>query len=636
MLVLDRFVSMYIPESPKPLRNPAPLERIPGLTEQQIESLKAHWIVSIQELVALGEMPSTKRGLANLLGVTETELGALIKLARRQLSQMRGMEDTDDAALDELEYASGALEPAPEMRAKLEYERIPYEAPFPPALSYADELPPIRNQGARGTCVAYAAAAVREFLEIQRLKRLKKKVNPKRIDLSEQFIYWWCKEKDGLPTVSGTYPSLGLQCLLEAGAPTEKTWPYNPTPTPENEGQGPPPKKALEEAKRYRLGKIIHLRPDDIESMKAALLQGKSVMITIPIVASWFRSRMTRKFGKINLPLPEEKVIGAHALALIGYVDDATAPGGGYFILRNAWKPWGMKNPLGPGLGTIPYAFLQEYNTIADVGAPFIEADVYVRDNEEDRGEAPSRGLTFNSPDIWVRHQRDDKEEHQPPRAGEKHWIYVRAWNLGPEKATDVLAEVFVAPASPSIWPDMWQSLGVVELRDIEPGGNVVGSISWTPDEKTPQRLLVRLQSAEDPAQHEWAVRYDNNIAQKNIIHLQMRPGETRTITFPLFGLPGELTLRAVRVDRRDFRGGRLQLRIEQGQNFRGDETGNEDEVLKDLACQATETRTASLTIRINPNATSEDGGAIVIRQKYRKVLVGQMMVRIEIEQAST
>ncbi len=622
---------MYIPESPKPLRNPAPLERIPGLTQQQLETLKAHWIVSVQELVALGELPSAKRGLATLLDIPETELDALIKRARRQLSQMRGEDDEEDAALDEVEYASGALEPTPTMRAKVEYERIPHETPFPPALSYADELPPIRNQGARGTCVAYAAAAVREFLEIQRLKRLKKKVDPKRVDLSEQFIYWWCKEKDGLPTVSGTYPSLGLQCLLEVGAPTEKTWPYNPTPTPDNEGQGPPPKKALEEAKRFRLGNVIHLRPDDIESMKAALLQGKSVMITIPIVASWLRSRMTRKFGKINLPLPDEQVIGAHALALVGYVDDETAPGGGYFIVRNAWKPWGLKNPLGPGLGTIPYAFLQKHNTIADVGVPLIEADVYIRDNEEDQGDAPSRGLTFNSPDIWVRHKRDDQEEHQAPLAGEKNWIYVRAWNLGPEQATDVRAQVFVAPASPSIWPDMWQLLDTIKLGKIDPGESAVGSMAWTPDKEIPQRLLVRLQSAEDPAQHEWAVRYDNNIAQKNIIHLQMQPGESRTITFPLFGLPGELTLRALRVNRRDFRGGHLELRIEQGQAYREKEPEHEDAVLKDLACQATETRTASLTIRINQQASSKDGGPIILQQKYNKVLVGQMMVWVEI-----
>jgi hypothetical protein len=505
------------------------------------------------------------------------------------------------------------------------------ETPLPPALSFSDDLPPVRNQGERGSCVAHAAAAVREFLEIQRLKRSHTPFDLRKIDLSEQFIYWWCKREDGLPEVSGTYPYLGMKCLLEAGVAREETWPYNPEPGPGDEGQGPPPPGAIEEARRYRIRRVIHLRPDDIDSMKAALMQGKSVMITIPMYDSWYRSGATRQYGKINLPLPEETEVGAHAMTLVGYVDDENTPGGGYFILRNAWKPWGMHNPLGRGLGTIPYDFLRKHNTIADTGELLISADVYIRDNEEDEGEAPSRGLTFNSPDIWVRQAQDGIPVHQRPVNNAENWLYIRVWNKGPETATRVRAEAFSAPVSPSIWPEMWQPIGEIEFPDIAAGESALAALSWQPETRGQRRFLVRLNSVEDPARHQWAVRYDNNIAQKNLVQIDLEPGESTTLTFPIYGLPKELTLRHIRVDRSDFRRGRIGLEISRGQYFREQSMETEDQVLKAFAEQATETRTATLTIQMDKRATASDGGRIIISQKYSNVLIGRMLVEVNV-----
>ncbi len=623
---------MFIPQTPIPIKNPIPLNEIIGLNQAQIDKLTSHWIISTQEFLALTELSSTKERLARLLEMEISELDKIAALTRKQMATMRDGEALAGTELKEIEYASGAIPPPTTMRERIEYEVIPIESPPPPALSYTDELPPVRNQGDRGSCVAHAAVAVREFMEIQHRKRSNASLNLQRIDLSEQFIYWWCKKEDGLPEVSGTYPSLGMQCLVEAGVATEKSWPYNPTPTPENEGQGPPPQKALAEAKRYRIQRVIHLRPDDIDSMKAALLQGKSVMITIPMFDSWFRSTATRRFGKINLPLPEETDVGAHAMALVGYVDDERTPGGGYFILRNAWKPWGELNPLGEGLGTIPYDFIRKHNTLADTGELIVAADVYIRDNESDKGEVPSRGMTFDSPDIWVRRKKDGRSEHQTPTARRKNWIYVRAWNSGPDTATNVQAEVLVAPASPSIWPNMWQKVGVCQFSDIHPGQNAVTTLAWQPADSTFYRILVRLNSDQDPAQHQWAIRYDNNIAQKNQIHLALKPGESKKITFPLFGIPDELTLRYIRVDRKHFRRGQIDLQICEGQRFRNEPAGTEEQVLQKFAGQATEQRTATLTITMNKKAGVADGGKIIIGQQYSDVLIGRMLIEVEVK----
>ncbi len=621
---------MLFPQSPEPIKNATPIDDMAGLTTEQIETLKAHWIISIQEFLALTEIPSTRNELAQMLGVDGRDLDKLAQTARKHLSLMRDGSEALMETLAQIEYYSGVLMPPVRLREET-YETLPLETAFPPAITYSDELPPTRNQGDRGTCVAHAAAAAREFLEIRRLKRNHEDYNPGDIDLSEQFIYWWCKKADGLPDVSGTYPYLGMKCLLEIGAARESTWPYNPAPSPDNEGQGPPPEEALAEAGHYRIARIIHLRPDDIDSMKAALLQGKPVLITIPMFDSWYRSSATRQYGKINLPLPEEKEVGAHAMILIGYVDDDTAPGGGYFILRNSWKPWGMQNPMGRGLATLPYDFLRKHNSLADTAELPITADVYIRDNAEDKGDAPSRGLTFNSPDIWVRHQQDGRAEHQQPDADAENWLYIRAWNKGPETATRVRAEAFIAPVSPSIWPEMWQPLGELEFPDIPPGENAIAALPWQPEQRGHHRFLVRLSSVEDPARHHWAVRYDNNIAQKNLVQVALKPGQSTTLTFPIYGLPKELTLRHIRVDRSEFRRGRIDLQISRGQFYREQPYETEDQVLKAFDGQATETRTATLTITMDKRATAADGGAIVISQRYSSVLIGRMLVQVQV-----
>jgi len=625
---------MFAPHSPTPIKNAIPLTRLKGLSAEQIQQLHQRWIISVQEFAALVEMPSARPKLADILKIEASDLQQMADSAQSQLAPMRG-ETGPDKRLLKATYRSGALPLPATLRGSTKFEIIPHEAPMPPALSYSDDLPPLRDQGDRGTCVAHAAAAVREFMEIQQRKRTGDKVQKEKIDLSEQFIYWWCKEKDKLPDVSGTYPNLGLQCLAEAGAPTETTWPYNPTPTPGDESQGPPPKAAIEEAKRYRVSQVIHLNPHDIESMKAALLQGKSVMIAIPIFDTWFNSQATRRYGKINMPLPDEDQFGAHTVALVGYVDDDAAPGGGYFLLRNSWKPWGMENPLGRGLGAIPYAFLQQFNTLADTIDLPAAADVYIRDNEKDAGEAPSRGLAFNSPDIWLRQKKDGKTQHEQPQPGRQSFVYARVWNKGPGDVSRVLVKLFAAPASPSIWPDMWQPIGETTLDHLAAGKNAITALAWTPTDAGPYRFLARLDAAEDPARHLWAVRYDNNIAQKNLLTMTLHPGESRTLRFPLYGLPQALTLRNLHIDRGAFRKGSLTLNIEKGQKQRGAQIMREDAVLRTFAKGATEMRNAQLTITMAATATPKDGGRILISQMDGETLIGRMMVEVKVAAAS-
>ncbi len=57
--------------------------------------------------------------------------------------------------------------------------------------------------------------------------------------------------------------------------------------------------------------------------------------------------------GVVDMPHPDERVVGGHAVMAVGY-DDAVKR----FIVRNSWGiRWGMK-----GYFTMPYAYLADRN----------------------------------------------------------------------------------------------------------------------------------------------------------------------------------------------------------------------------------------------------------------------------------
>jgi len=615
--------------SPKPIANPAPLDRV--LSDDHIASLKAYWITSIQEFLAVAELPDGRHQLAQVLGVDDDQLSSFVKIAERETPPSRGPEKEREDEVMLADYGTGALEPPPsQMRAVEEYETIAFAGELPHLVDYTAHMPVARNQGVRGTCVAYAAAAVREFLEVQFLQATGEQSVTEKVDLSEQFIYWWCKESDHLPRVSGTYPHLGMECLAEIGVPTEAVWPYEAAPKAGNEGQGPPPGSAQDEANRYRVKRVIRIDPKDVDSIKAALAAGKAILFAIPVFNSWYQNRITRRYGKINMPMPSERSSGAHAMALVGYVDDEDAPGGGYFLLRNSWSPWGYDNPQGDGFGSIPYEFIAKHNLTADTGDRASLADVYIRDNLDDEGDTPSEGNKFNSPDIWLRRDDDGQEGHQIACPGESNWLYVRAWNLGPKVAKGVSATLYQATASPSIWPGDWQALGEAEFADIPVGESATTSLAWTPPNDGPDSFFARISSADDPVQHEWSVRNDNNVAQKSLIVLRIKPGAKARFKFLIRGAPGESALMNLDIDRRSFEKGRVELQmvgLERGRSVRL----IEDEArLANLALKSTDEQEVKVTITADDRSMPGEIGEIVFTQHYGRLLIGRLIVQVE------
>jgi hypothetical protein len=224
-------------------------------------------------------------------------------------------------------------------------------------------MPPIRDQANRGTCVAHAAVAAFEHYLIVQGQGL-----PNTIDLSEQFLYWNCKAHDGDPNGEGTFLAFAMPLLFSDGCCLETIWPYNPNPIVGNEGQGPPPPQAQPDAATRKAPSAQQLGATSVQDVKDALAAGYCVAVSVAVFdESWLTDEI-RSTGNVVMPTPGEVSNEGHAVCLVGYEDLDGEPelGGGRFIVRNSWDSyWGVNCEFGVGYGTMPYSYLTTYGTEA-------------------------------------------------------------------------------------------------------------------------------------------------------------------------------------------------------------------------------------------------------------------------------
>ena len=295
-----------------------------------------------EELVSAAGQINGRGSLATFLSLPAEDVDALVASARAVLPEGEAFDEGD------IELALGAM--LIDNIANPEDEPLAYSDDLPSEVDLRDKMPKVRSQGGRGTCVAHAAAAVREYL-------IGDAGND--ADLSEQFLYWVCKQRDGRPTGEGTYIKIAMRALKDLGVCPEQVWHYNPHPVVNDEGQGPPPANATSEAAAFRVKAVQELHARWVNTLKRVLAKGKPIAFSVPVFESWQRPYGYR-VGDIRLPLPGEKVLGGHAMCMVGYVDDADVPGGGYFLVRNSWgEQFGYYGEVAPGYCRLPYEYVR-------------------------------------------------------------------------------------------------------------------------------------------------------------------------------------------------------------------------------------------------------------------------------------
>ena len=284
----------------------------------------------------------------------------------------------------------------------------------PASTSLVSKMPPIHEQALRGTCVSNAVAVLLEYYEdckmrlsVQFLFAATKEVERAGLERNLKHL----RTGDPLdPAFEHAYHSKLLQlrmmadanggvnapvmrpylsrfedmvraryeamdgCLLRScfnvleyqGTCRYALWPYAGVSAAPLFGPGervayPPGSK--EDAQKHRVLSGLYLLPapnnvDEIRGILAGVNDRRPMPVCVTV--SFFKDCDGETY---SFPSTEETVdglaaknewLGVHGLLIVGYVDNASSPGGGYFIVRNSLgEAWGNR-----GYGKLPYAYV--------------------------------------------------------------------------------------------------------------------------------------------------------------------------------------------------------------------------------------------------------------------------------------
>lgn len=208
---------------------------------------------------------------------------------------------------------------------------------LPPKVSLVDVMPPVRHQLILGSCTAKAIGALIQHRE------LNDENHHRLLSPSSLFIYYNTRKLEKTTDYdSGASLRATIQAVQEFGVCDNNDWPYDP-----ERFKDKPPARCYEHAKPFQ-GLQAHKVEQRLGDLQACLANGDPVAFGFTVYES-FESPITAATGIVNLPGPGEKVLGGHAVILVGY-DDATAR----FTVRNHYGPgWGIG-----GYFTMPYNFV--------------------------------------------------------------------------------------------------------------------------------------------------------------------------------------------------------------------------------------------------------------------------------------
>jgi Papain family cysteine protease len=199
---------------------------------------------------------------------------------------------------------------------------------------------PICDQGRLLACVAFAGTASHELLRADGVK------------LSEAFLHWACKSRDGLQPSAGTTLQTLDEALTIAGQARDDLWPYDPAEEPGTPGYGPSPTVTADAATRLLApGRVVAPTP---AALKSVLDGNVAPVLGLRVFRAFFEARPGIL---IDLPPGNPRSLGSHAVTVVGYDDSADLE----FLIRNSWgTDWGTN-----GYGRLSRRYLEVHGLLA-------------------------------------------------------------------------------------------------------------------------------------------------------------------------------------------------------------------------------------------------------------------------------
>ena len=319
-----------------------------GIAPDTVRGLFSHGIVSPRHLVALTSPEKRARALAAQLRVSMQEL---LKIRECTISHCPA--SAQPAALHFGErFASGLMPSPPEaalgessIRAALlrHFRETDDGRTDDGPVDHRDKCDPVGDQLDIGSCWVWGTLTMVSVVLCLAHGERHERLSPK-------FLFQDIKGngKDPFPDTDGGRPEYACRALLDVGACTDRTYPYEKP----IERSTVPPSRCYEEAGALNLPlqEFIELSADsgaDAELIDSVLrgtpdFTGRALTAGLPIYPSFFE---TDESGYVMDPTDEEKEwgpAGYHLMALVGTfvleVDcGQTTVRTRYYVLRNSW-----------------------------------------------------------------------------------------------------------------------------------------------------------------------------------------------------------------------------------------------------------------------------------------------------------
>jgi hypothetical protein len=309
----------------------------------------------------------------------------------------------------------GLVSPAREAKFQLDHPELDDNAPIfeaagakngyylaaaPDSIDLRDKMPPVRNQGERGTCAHFAISGILDYMYAQQAGAPVKHASPQWLYfLYQALVVSRGSQKAQAFTDTGTSYTEYFPILSAAGnAEVSEDLPYIPpaqgyiddadapyVDTPDQGGDFQAMlAKHLPQELRDKLqggtpvnaqGAFFYPVKNDAATYEAALAGGQPISIGLPVYGDdWNTCDVSTQYRIPDLTPEKAKdgsKVGGHAVVIAGYKRDASAPGGGWFLVRNSWgEDWGDG-----GYCWISYRMVLDYGDGAHVAqayaAPF-------------------------------------------------------------------------------------------------------------------------------------------------------------------------------------------------------------------------------------------------------------------------
>jgi C1A family cysteine protease len=190
---------------------------------------------------------------------------------------------------------------------------------------------PVRNQGSCGSCWAFATTAALESYILIKDSRSGQDDNRAEEILLSCSTALSCTNPG---SCNGGYIGRASDCILITGLPPDFYFPYTATASDDNCGNA----GTGWQTDTYRIAAWSYITTTSVSvsAIKNALYTYGPLVTTMDVYSDFYY------YAGGVYEYSSGTYQGGHAILIVGYVDDTSIAGGGYFIVKNSWgNGWG-------------------------------------------------------------------------------------------------------------------------------------------------------------------------------------------------------------------------------------------------------------------------------------------------------